>query len=769
MTDLRLKLASTLPALKLQIATPHLQCRTTPFFPGSVVEGAGIDITSIGGVFTVSWNAIEAGFSAFGMQLGAATNAATARTLLEAATREVFSVKDFGAVGDGVTDDTAAIQAAINAAEAFTVASPPTIIGAAGNIWASVYMPKGNYLVSGLTMTGPIRFFGDGQTHSFLKLKNGANTSVITHTLSVAWFASVFFDNFSIDCNGANQASFSCGIILSAAVGYNPGCQIRNMQIHNARDSGLFIGDNRNAGIVSNALFFRCGFGTFTAGVANYGFDWRFYSVDIGECGYGYQQAAQGSTQFWSTNFYSNSHAGVIINAATTSYMFFTGCSIDTNQEQGVYIDGNSQLDTAYSFVQCHFTRNGASANNIYPDIFVINGHGVAVSESTFRYLGTPKPKYLIEFSGTCGAVMWQGNHYQTSGTTPWATALTNDFTKIVLAGDREAQILKESDGAFRFNTSITLPNTGLHLFDTNASHDLIIAPGSDLTADRTLSLVTGDAARTVTLNGNPTLNDWFDQSVKQAASPTFAGGTLTGTLSVNGTSEFFKVLEGNETENGANPGPYIVLRRVSASPAAADRLGVLAFDGKDSAGNDHGYAAIECAIVDPTHTSEDGELNFQATVGGAPNVNVLKAGNGVQIGAPTGGYPGLGAIAAESSIKSTGPTGGIGYATGAGGTVTQITSKATGVTLNKITGQITMDAASLAANTTVSFVLTNSAIAAGDTLILNHISGGTAGSYTLNARSASGSATIDVRNVTAGALAEAIVIAFAVIKAVTS
>ncbi|TIW97186.1 MAG: hypothetical protein E5V45_17205 [Mesorhizobium sp.] len=110
-----------------------------------------------------------------------------------------------------------------------------------------------------------------------------------------------------------------------------------------------------------------------------------------------------------------------------------------------------------------------------------------------------------------------------------------------------------------------------------------------------------------------------------------------------------------------------------------------------------------------------------------------------------------------------------MGYATGAGGTVTQATSKSTGVTLNKITGQITMNNAALAAGTIVSFVLTNSAIAATDILVLNHISAGTPGSYSLNARAAAGSATIDVRNNTAGSLSEAIVISYAVVKAVTA
>jgi hypothetical protein len=113
--------------------------------------------------------------------------------------------------------------------------------------------------------------------------------------------------------------------------------------------------------------------------------------------------------------------------------------------------------------------------------------------------------------------------------------------------------------------------------------------------------------------------------------------------------------------------------------------------------------------------------------------------------------------------------TGKQGYASGSGGTITQATSKATGVTLSKSNGQITLNNAALAADTTVSFTLTNTVIEANDVLVMNHISGGTAGSYLLNAQSAAGSASINVRNITTGSLSEAIVIAFVVIKAVTS
>jgi len=131
-----------------------------------------------------------------------------------------------------------------------------------------------------------------------------------------------------------------------------------------------------------------------------------------------------------------------------------------------------------------------------------------------------------------------------------------------------------------------------------------------------------------------------------------------------------------------------------------------------------------------------------------------------------------IGAISAtgtSSTITSSGATSGIGYATGAGGTQTQATSKATGVTLNTITGQITMNGAALAADTTVAFTLTDSAIAATDHVMVNHKSVGTLGAYSFAVAPAGGSAVISVHNLTPGSLSEAIVIQFTVIKAVTS
>jgi len=129
------------------------------------------------------------------------------------------------------------------------------------------------------------------------------------------------------------------------------------------------------------------------------------------------------------------------------------------------------------------------------------------------------------------------------------------------------------------------------------------------------------------------------------------------------------------------------------------------------------------------------------------------------------------GAATAAGFIKSTSASGGIGYATGAGGTVTQATSKSTGVTLDKICGEIVMNNATLAHQAPVAFTLTNSAIAATDVVAVSVKSGGTAGAYLVSAGAvAAGSCSITLFNCqTSGNLSEAVVLSFAVIKAVAA
>lgn len=88
--------------------------------------------------------------------------------------REIVSVKDFGALGDGSNDDTAEIQAAIDYAESLAAASP--------NRGMVVYFPPGQYIVSAtLTITtSRVSLRGAGSSHvRILRAANYGNTFTI--------------------------------------------------------------------------------------------------------------------------------------------------------------------------------------------------------------------------------------------------------------------------------------------------------------------------------------------------------------------------------------------------------------------------------------------------------------------------------------------------------------------------------------------------------------------------------------------------------------
>ena len=120
--------------------------------------------------------------------------------------------------------------------------------------------------------------------------------------------------------------------------------------------------------------------------------------------------------------------------------------------------------------------------------------------------------------------------------------------------------------------------------------------------------------------------------------------------------------------------------------------------------------------------------------------------------------------------LKGTAATEGVGYATGAGGTVTQATSKSTGVTLNKTCGQITMNNAALLPQTAVAFTVTNSTVTTTDTIVVCIDSAATSGAYIVSVGAVgAGSFEITLYNLTLGSLSEAVVLNYAVVKAVTA
>jgi Pectate lyase superfamily protein len=115
---------------------------------------------------------VATGVSAIGpQQLGAATNPTQAQGALP-----VVSIKAFGALGDGASDDTAAIQAAVN--ECFGEATSPHS-SAKAFLNKPLYFPPGIYMTSAPILLTDVRgahIFGAGR--HVTTIKNAAGTSV---------------------------------------------------------------------------------------------------------------------------------------------------------------------------------------------------------------------------------------------------------------------------------------------------------------------------------------------------------------------------------------------------------------------------------------------------------------------------------------------------------------------------------------------------------------------------------------------------------------
>lgn len=100
-------------------------------------------------------------------------------------------------------------------------------------------------------------------------------------------------------------------------------------------------------------------------------------------------------------------------------------------------------------------------------------------------------------------------------------------------------------------------------------------------------------------------------------------GSNLTGT----GSSDPLTL---TNTDTGSAAGPSINLYRNSASPAAADYLGEIDFQGESSTGANRSYAQIKGKIADPTNGSEDGTLEFWIRNNGSNNVTARMNENGI-------------------------------------------------------------------------------------------------------------------------------------------
>lgn len=180
-------------------------------------------------------------------------------------TSYIDNVKDFGAVGDGVTDDTVAFQAAIDS-----------------NIGA-VYAPPGDYIISqievnpGKTLIGA----GSGSPPNFgtrFLQKPGSALSMIVPKSSIP--QSEYFhwvQMYGFQCRGNGEGLGGCGIDITRRTGEN--FRIENVLSLGFSESGIRLTRGSTPGSIRNCAAF---------GNGEYGFDlqrtgadvWNMFSVD---------------------------------------------------------------------------------------------------------------------------------------------------------------------------------------------------------------------------------------------------------------------------------------------------------------------------------------------------------------------------------------------------------------------------------------------------------------------------------------------------------
>jgi len=154
------------------------------------------------------------------------TGTGAVQTTVQAKLRESVSVKDFGAVGDGVADDTLAIQAACNTAN-------------------DVFFPAGTYLVSELDIPSDTCLYGVKNKKSIIKRKNNGATNAF---ITVVNKSNVSFKYLQIDGNKANQtnAAHNIAIVGSEQIVVEH-CLIKNAKIiSGGYGAGIAFSDGTN-------------------------------------------------------------------------------------------------------------------------------------------------------------------------------------------------------------------------------------------------------------------------------------------------------------------------------------------------------------------------------------------------------------------------------------------------------------------------------------------------------------------------------------------
>ena len=195
--------------------------------------------------------------------------------------RDFVSVKDFGAVGDGVTDDTAAIQAAIT--------------DAAGG---TVYFPNGTYVVGALNSfaAAGMTYVGESQFQTIIKPTSGFTGSIFSFFNKAAGTSAYHrLSNFRFNLNGESCTAIDLGSCNNTMI---ENCYfVGGTNLATAVGTGVFFDAPLRSGAYNN-LVTHCNFTYLNIGI-NWGAGANLQQVIASEfigCNYGARpyQAATG-------------------------------------------------------------------------------------------------------------------------------------------------------------------------------------------------------------------------------------------------------------------------------------------------------------------------------------------------------------------------------------------------------------------------------------------------------------------------------------------
>ena len=169
---------------------------------------------------------------------------AVARTLRQVLADQAASVKDFGAVGDGVTDDTAAIQACVNASRI-------------------VFFPAGTYLVTSSIVAINRTLMGVEKTVSVLKAAPDLNAPVLYLTNDAANTSDKgLVLTLGVLGNDDHTKTSQYGMQIGAGVsGQVPSVVIRDCRVFSCGSHGIFADSAVHCTIEDNDIWFNRGFG----------------------------------------------------------------------------------------------------------------------------------------------------------------------------------------------------------------------------------------------------------------------------------------------------------------------------------------------------------------------------------------------------------------------------------------------------------------------------------------------------------------------------